>query len=100
MVPRCPSAQVTPAATLPEAPTTTGPEIIVMVWLVLLPVHVAVVVLVDTEDVGPVVVPPTPKLTRSMTAAITTRKTTPTEIQTTVRLRGAEPAIRHRTREQ
>src|SRR6266849_2765715 len=93
MVPRCPSGQVTPAATLPLVPTTAGPEMMVMVWLVLLPAHVAVVVVADTEDVGPVAVPPAPRLTRSMTAAIIMRKTTPTEIQTTVLLRGAGLAI-------
>jgi hypothetical protein len=65
----------------------------VIVWLVLPPAHVAVVVVDETEDEGPVVVPPGARLTRSTTAAITMRKTAPTEIQTTVLLRGAWLAI-------
>src|SRR5437773_11608872 len=65
----------------------------VIVWLVLLPAHVAVVVVEETEDVGPVVVPPAPRLRNRTTAAITMRKTAPTEIQTTVLLRGAGLAI-------
>jgi hypothetical protein len=78
---------------LPVVPTTTGPEMIVMVWLVLLPAHVAVVVVDETEDVGRVVVPPGARLTRSTTAATTMRNMTPTEIQTTVLFRGVGLAI-------
>src|SRR6266480_7930054 len=88
MVPRCPSGHVTPAATLPVVPTTTGPEMIVIVWLVLLPAQVAVVVVVETEEAGPVVVAPTPKPTRRATAAITMTKTTATETQTILLLPG------------
>jgi hypothetical protein len=42
-------------------------------------------VVAETEDVGPVV-PPTARLTRRTTAAVTMRETTPTEIQTTLLL--------------
>jgi hypothetical protein len=58
---------------------------------VLLPAHVAVVVVEETDELGWVEVPvepPAPKPTSRTTAAITTTKTTPTEIQTTLLLLG------------
>ena len=84
-VPRCPSEQVTPAATLEVAPTRTGPDIIVTVWLVLVPMQVLVVVV----EPGELVVEPfgpSDELASNTTERIATRTTATDTHRTGLRL--------------